>query len=581
MEDATFENILFENSSHSDQYGNIFYPIESNDDPSSDDEYKEESKKLIPDDVLWKMFNTGVSFRSLSEILKLAFSMFNAENSFCLSPAHLFQKYKELMQLKENSHRATIEEKKSPGTICFDHQKMSMLNGKYLPKEDRLAIVWHSDGRDNLLAIEKMIDKTGNSQSEAIQQTCTDFQISRDQIVALMFDHAATNVGQYNGTCSILENTFEKPLLRMGCRHHKMEIVIKDVYHYLFNSDAPNNLFYLILKEKWIELRARNFPFMAFDEISYTENFNEEERQAFQQFTENAVNDLKLLTKSKFVRDDYRESIGVCLKLFGENRNNTKSNEVKFRALINPSNARFMSVLIQGIECYLFRNELNFESPEREKVKKNLERFGAFVGLLYIRFWNKCTSLFDSTFNDLQFLQELQKFGQFDYGISQIAISALNRHLYYMSEELSVLSIFSDKITLTEKVHISNILKEMKNKQMPARRNTSSNHIKFSDGNESTDWLSMEVHNLIGDRSPFLFKALNISTSFLEIHPEAWKDDTDYIRAKKQISETLVSINDNSERIISLCKAKNKQQRCRNENSFRRSLIASASKNNN
>lgn len=77
--------MLLNSSSRSDEFGNIFYPPEPNDDPSSDDEFKDESKKSVPDDILWKMFKTGVSFRSLAEILKLALSIFNAENSFYIA----------------------------------------------------------------------------------------------------------------------------------------------------------------------------------------------------------------------------------------------------------------------------------------------------------------------------------------------------------------------------------------------------------------------------------------------------------------------------------------------------------------
>lgn len=553
-------------------------------DPPDDDEFiLAEPKKKISDEILYQMFNTGVSFRTLSEILKLAFKVVEAENHFHLSPAHLFQRYKNIMEVKENDHKAAIGNEKSFGTICFDHQSMQTLNVKRAQKEDRLAIVWHSNSKDNLLAVEKMNDKSGNSQAAAIQRVCENFQISANQIVALSCDNASTNIGHFNGTCTILEAELEKELLRTNCRRHIYEIVIKDVYHHLFNSSAPNNLFFPILKEKWMLLRERNFPYLEFDEETFTENFDEELWQSFQEFKSNALHELKLQSKSKCIRDDYKESNNVCLKFFGVRQPKTKRNQVEFRALIEPSNARFMAALIQGLQCYLFRDSLDWESPERQKVRKNLDRFAAFVALVYIRFWNRCSILFDSTYNDLYFLQELQKFAQFDSGTARVAIAALNRHLYYMSEELAVLSLFSEKISILEKNRISDDLFAIMNEPIPDRQidgNELSNCIKYLAGNENTDWRTIQVHDLIGKRSLFLFNALNLSVGFLEIDAALWARDDEYIEAKKKISNTLICTNENSERMISLCKVKNKNQRCRSENSFRRSLFASSSKYN-
>lgn len=550
----------------------------------SDDEYVGlDEKKSIPDEILLKMFNTGVSFRTLSEIIKLTLGLFGAENSYHLSSAYLFQRYKKVMQSEENTYRGAIENEKMPGTICFDHQSMKHLNEKHAPKEDRLAIVWHSNGRDNLLAVEKMNDKSGYSQSEAIERTCESFQIGSNQIVALSCDNASTNIGQFNGTCITFENAIEKDLLRTNCRHHIYEIVIKDVYRHLFESATPTNAFFPILKEKWMSLRARNFPYEPFDENSFAQGFDDETWQSFQEYKTNALTELRLQANSKYIRDDYKESNNVCLKFLGEHRIMLKRNQVEFRALIDSSNARFMASLIQGIECYLFREELDWESPERQKIQKNLERFAAFAALVYIRFWNRCNILFDSTYNDLYFLQELQQYAQFDEETAQVAMQAINRHLYYMSQELSVVSLFSEKVSTTEKNRIAVQLIGIRDEPIPVRsfgNDEISNHIQFSEGNENTDWLSTSIHNLIGERSFFLFDLLGISTEFLETDAEEWTQNAEYIQMKEKISKTLICVNDTSERMISLCKTKYKKQRCRNENSFRRSLFASSSKNN-
>lgn len=67
-------------------------------------------KRHIPDEILWRMFNTGVSFRSLSTILDLAFTTANAENSFYTSTTYLFKKYQSLLEKRESCFKIKIRD---------------------------------------------------------------------------------------------------------------------------------------------------------------------------------------------------------------------------------------------------------------------------------------------------------------------------------------------------------------------------------------------------------------------------------------------------------------------------------------
>lgn len=98
------------------------------------------------------MFNTGVSFRSLSKVLDLAFSLSSNMEVYHSSYTYLFQKYKELSIAKENAYKTRISRENVLGTICFDHQSMQELSNKFAKQKDRLGIVWHSDDCDRLIA---------------------------------------------------------------------------------------------------------------------------------------------------------------------------------------------------------------------------------------------------------------------------------------------------------------------------------------------------------------------------------------------------------------------------------------------
>lgn len=287
-------------------------PDDSDYDPSSPNDSEDEqifehdNKKDIPDDILWEMFNTGVSFRIISKILELAFSLSNERQTYNISASHLFEKYKRLSAYMENAYKNRIRAENRPGTICFDHSTISRLSNKFASLQNRLAVVWHSDETDRLLTVGDMPDKAGRSQARVIPNTIREFDIDKDQIVALSCDNAKTNDGHITGTCVILEEELQKPLLRLMCNRHITELVNKDVYHSLFTSDAPNNLFYPILKENWINICAANFQYNQFQEENFTDNFEGLQYECFDNLKNTALENILHRLNSSSIRDDWQ-----------------------------------------------------------------------------------------------------------------------------------------------------------------------------------------------------------------------------------------------------------------------------------
>lgn len=532
-------------------------------------------KQSIPDETLWKMLNTGASFRQLSTILDLAFTTVKCQNNFHTSSSHLFKSYQRLLQSKEAEYKLGIQHSQSYGTICFDHQSTRKLTGKYEGNSHRLAIVWYSDGKHNVIGMPEMPNKTAGSQLVAIRQSFEDFGIENDQVVALTCDNENTNTGIHRGTCTMLENALNKPLLRLMCRHHILEIIIKDVYNHLFTSDTPNNIFYLMLRGIWAELRENDFSFEPFNEDNFFEDMDLEAYEAFVEMKNMATTDLISHSRSKHVRDDYKEVTLLALKFLGKDQITTKKNQVKFRTLINPSNARFMASIIQGIECFLFRGSLEWDTQDLLQLKKNIKRFAMFASLIYIRYWNRCSILFDAPINDLSFLQEIQKYQLIDSSVAEVAMSALTRHLYYLSEELAPLSLFSEKVSNREKNRISEKLRLAQDDMIPTRKhngNDPSNHIALSE--IIMDWNTKSVADLIGERSNFFLDAMNLPRSFLTSDASEWSQNRDFLIARETVMKSLICINDGSERVISNCKSKLSKQRCRKESTFRQNMLS-------
>lgn len=530
-------------------------------------------KLPIPDEFLWKMFSTGVSFRALSTILKCAFFTADVSGRFNVSASYLFNNYKRLLQMKEIVHKDRIHAENEYGTLCFDHQSTRKLTGKYEGTSHRLAIVWYSNETHNVIGMPEMRDKTAGSQLQAIRDTCDEMGVKNEQIVALSCDNENTNVGYRGGTCVLLERYLQKSLLRVMCRHHILELVIKNVYDLLFGAGTPRNIFHDILQKDWSLLRSRDFPLNPFDEKMFMDELDFELHQPFKELRERALNDLRAHSKNKHIRDDYREVTLLALKFFGELQDTTKGNQVKFRTLINPSHARFMASIIQGIECYLFRRSIDW--TEREELKSNIKRFAHFSAIIYIRFWNRSAILFDAPTNDIYLLKELQIYKSFDRPVAMAAMNAFNRHLNYMGEELAPLTLFSEKSSNEHKNLIASKLLSTERSDMPLRDDRVYNHLAYHTGreDENFDWSSISVTDLIGKRSNFFFDVMNLPRNFLRLDASQWSKDREYKRAKNVIQKSLICVNDGSERVISNCKSKFSKQRCRKEDSFRQNML--------
>lgn len=514
-------------------------------------------------------------------MLELAFSLFNGTQKYNFSYSYLFQKYQKLSIAKENAYKTRIRSENVFGTICFDHQKMQELSNKFATQKDRLGIVWHSEDRDRIIAVKEMPNKAGLSQAVAILESCDEFDIVNDQIVAVSCDNATTNVGYKTGTCALVEDKLQKPLLRLMCNHHITEIVIKDVYHHLFSTDTPNNLFYPILKEQWMQLREENFPYAPFEEQTYTENLFGLEQEIFDELKENALASMRNQLASPSIRDDYKELNILGMKFFGERFNYKKRNQVKFYALINPSNARFMGTAIQALKAYLFRDSLDWNSPAREKIRQDLEVFVIFIVLIYIPLWNGSNILFDAAVNTIECLKKLEKLSHLYLQIASVAKVALCRHLSYLSEELSPLAIFSNKISCEEKNEITAKLMQFDSVNLPPRKigpNEHSNHIAYSENIEFGELERLDISKLIGGRSHYLFNIMKINTDFLRCDAETWSTNNQYLNARNIISKSLICVNDNSERVFAASKHRITRQRCKKNDSYIRSMFATSYK---
>lgn len=198
-----------------------------------------------------------------------------------------------------------------------------------------------------------------------------------------------------------------------------------------------------------------------------------------------------------------------------------------------------MARAIYALKTYLVRQHLQLDS----NFLSSLERFCTFVALIYTKHWNRSSIALDAPVNDLLLMKELRVYEQIDDVISRVAQEAHHRHLWYLSDELITLSLFSDKVSNEEKSLMAILML-----RVVAQR--TENSIKHTD--EIDDIQNIELYNFISARSFFLFEHLGINSEFLDEDSAKWNEMESFIRSKKTILDLITVVSDSAERALQL-----------------------------
>lgn len=285
------------------------------------------------------------------------------------------------------------------------------------------------------------IESSGNADrlSDMLLDITLEFNLSR-RIIGLGCDTENTNTGHFGGTCIKYELKIEKQLLRLYCRHHIKEIILKRVCEKLLgSSNQPNFSFDGLdqLKLDWKNINKNLY--LPFDE---EESFD----PIFEALKNEAIAQIQVDARNPNVRDDYMELNDICLKLFGVR---TSKN---IRVIGASSKARWISKALLICKVYLLRNQIDIE----DDLLAKLRRISIFVCCLYTKFWNKASDVFSAPSNDLHFMQQLFLYKEYDNEIAQAGISAFREHLWYLGGELITLSLFSNEVSAFTKNKMRN-----------------------------------------------------------------------------------------------------------------------------
>ena len=336
---------------------------------------------------------------------------------------------------------------------------------------------------------------------------------------------------------------FGRPLLWLECRHHTAELILKPVWTLLFGDhNSPNIKDFADFKKMW--------PFLEKSQVSSLSlipGMEETLKERTVEFLQ------RLLTnpnrKQQLPRCDYEEVCKLTLLMLGAE----VPGGFTWRKPGADHKARFMAKVIYGAKMFFLKDlevdqnkleedgncELDLEFCE--EYKESLERFVKFCSLVYMPYFLASSFGADAPLNDLNLFKLLNDYDLVDPEVSIAALVPLKRHLYYLTEELVVFSLFSNKLDDDTKSQIATKLLTF---ERPDQFEPEKPHVKCPDINSALD-------SLVGPKSWLLFHVLGDQGDWLKVSPSKWNEFRDFEETKEFVRAAKV-VNDGSERGVKL-----------------------------
>ena len=234
------------------------------------------------------------------------------------------------------------------------------------------------------------------------------------------------------------------------------------------------------------------------------------------------------------IRNDYQELIELTMLVVGSG-----PFKIHWRAPGAVHHARWMAKLLYAMKIFLFRDQREVFSLTRNE-ETQIKRFVQFGALLYTKAWTEAPLAAEAPRGDMQLWLDIGKYQVIDREISHEARKVLERHLWYLSDELVGLALFSEQVPASEKSKIvDGLAKE------PGVRKVNGDPSLLKDG------MATSLGNFATKRTVNLLQRLSINASFLAIPPEQWSENQDYKKGRDRIQNLRV-VNDTAERVVKL-----------------------------
>jgi hypothetical protein len=408
-----------------------------------------------------------------------------------------------------------------PLVVHWDGKLLADLCGK--DHVDRLPIIVTGFGVSQLLKVSKIASGTGKNQAAAVVQALDEWNVT-DRVVGMCFDTTSSNTGLKTGACVEIERMIGKDFVHLACRHHIMELVVGAAFTAcLGHSSAPEVLLFKRFQQQWSLIDQTQYQTGA-----QASGIGVTVKQQVTAFARN-----QLLCES--VRDDYREFLELSIIFLGS----SPPRGVRFKAPGAMHHARWLSKVIYSLKVWMFQSQFRITAFE----ERGLHKMCIFAVVIYLKAWFTAPLAASAPNNDLNLLQTLHNFKQYDEAVSKATCKKLENHLWYLSEYLVGLAFFDPDVPCETKRRMVSALQE----QQPKHSSPGSKRI-IATASESS---MLGLEDFVSSNTCNLLTKLQIGCNFLSADPDTWADRDDYKNGRSIVNKLSVT-NDHAERGVAL-----------------------------
>jgi len=271
---------------------------------------------------------------------------------------------------------------------------------------------------------------------------------------------------------------------------------------------------------------------------------------------EELVDECKSFLQKTSSRGDYKELIELTLVHL------TGIDNLPHFKFFRPGachKARWMAKLLYCLKMVLLSKKIEKELPQGAVfVKGQLQKiikFVKFVIINYVKWWMSCSIAQDAPVNDLQLINKLLSYKEIDNKLATVALQSLGKHLWYLTAELTPLSLFSSKLSNSSKDKIAKRLLDLENSADILVSGTCQNRMGYGFGKPQFPVLPTnacyELDTFIGNDSWLFFKVLKIDSSFLHQPAQVWNTLTEFSQTL-EVVRSIVVVNDAAERGVKM-----------------------------
>lgn len=312
----------------------------------------------------------------------------------------------------------------------------------------------------------------------------------------------------------------------MACRHHIYERVLYAAFEEIVGpSTGPEVTLFSKLQEVWDDLNLQNITLP--DIPSHLSGAVGD----LQEFIKFQLSDVK-----KLPRSDYKELLELANIYLGGAIERKKNYTYSLHRPGAMSNARWMAKAIYIIKMALLLPQLK---NVHWRQKKRIQKMALYVVFCHLKPWFTAPLVQSAASNDLAMYRSFIDFIKVDKKAAEACCKKLNRHTWYLTEDLIPLSLFNEKIHLETRTELAN---EIHNHKSDA-------NLPIHKPNLPTIQATSELVDFVGPRSKILFELLKVPMDFLG--ETDWNLTPEYTAVRKGI-RNLSATNDSAERSISL-----------------------------